>query len=37
MKRTHGQSKDKFYQVWNGIKQRCYNPNNKSYDNYAEI
>lgn len=35
MKRTHGQSKDKFYQVWNGIKQRCYNPNNKSYDNYG--
>lgn len=25
MKRTHGLSKDKFYQVWNGIKQRCYN------------
>lgn len=35
MKRTHGQSKDKFYQVWNGIKQRCYNPHNKNYHNYG--
>lgn len=35
MKRTHGQSKDRFYQVWNGIKQRCYNPHNKNYHNYG--
>lgn len=35
MKRTHGLSKDKFYQVWNGIKQRCYNVNNKNYHNYG--
>lgn len=36
MKRTHGLSKDKFYQVWNGIKQRCYNVNNKNYHNYGK-
>lgn len=35
MRKSHGLSKDKFYQVWNGIKQRCYNPNNKNYKNYG--
>ena len=23
------------YSVWSGIKQRCYNPNNKRYDRYG--
>lgn len=28
--------KDKhLYAVWNGMKQRCLNPNNKSYNNYG--
>lgn len=36
MKSTHGLSKDKLYQVWNGIKQRCYNVNNKNYHNYGK-
>ena len=36
MRKTHGMSKNKFYQVWNGIKQRCYNENNKQYKNYGE-
>lgn len=35
MTKTHGKSKDKFYQVWNGMKQRCYNVNNKNYHNYG--
>lgn len=35
MRKTHGMSKNKFYQVWNGIKQRCYNQNNKQYKNYG--
>ena len=36
MRKTHGMSKNKFYQVWNGIKQRCYNENNKQYKNYGK-
>lgn len=27
--------KTKLYAVWNGIKDRCYNKNNKSYHNYG--
>lgn len=32
---THGQSKTKLYNVWAGIKRRCYNPNQKSYVDYG--
>lgn len=29
------QNDKRLYAVWNGIKQRCFNPNNKSYNNYG--
>lgn len=29
------QNDKRLYAVWNGIKQRCNNPNNKSYHNYG--
>lgn len=32
---VHGMSDTKIYQVWQGIKARCCNPNNKSYENYG--
>lgn len=32
---THNQSHTKLYRVWNGMKQRCGNPNNKSYPDYG--
>jgi hypothetical protein len=37
---THGESSSrrgraKLYGVWNGIKQRTFNPNNKSFANYG--
>lgn len=34
-KRTHGKSSTKLFHVWNGMKQRCYNPNNRSYKTYG--
>lgn len=27
--------KTRLYQIWKGIKQRCYNPNRKEYKNYG--
>ena len=32
---THGMRKSKVYNVWCLMKQRCLNPNNKSYPNYG--
>lgn len=32
---THHQSSTKLYRVWNGMKQRCSNPNNKHYNRYG--
>jgi len=32
---THGLKKHKLYKIWTGMKQRCYNKNNKSYLNYG--
>lgn len=32
---THNQSKTKLYNVWCGIKRRCYNTHQKSYKNYG--
>ena len=32
---THGKSKTKLYHIWNGMKNRCYNKNSKSYKNYG--
>lgn len=34
LKRHHGTKTDE-YKVWNGVKQRCYNPNNVAYSNYG--
>ena len=33
--RTHGLSKTPEYRIWNQMKQRCTNPNRKSYKNYG--
>jgi len=35
-KQTHGMTNTKLFGVWNGIKQRCYNPNSKSYKTYGD-
>lgn len=32
---THGYTKHRLYQTWNGMIQRCYNLNNKAYKNYG--
>lgn len=32
---THGDSKSKLYNVWAGMKRRCYNKNQKSYKDYG--
>lgn len=32
---THNMSKTKLYRVWNGMKNRCENPNHKSYIDYG--
>lgn len=32
---THGKSYEKIYRVWNGIKERCENPNNVAFKNYG--
>lgn len=32
---THGLSKHPTYKLWSGMKERCYNPNNKSYESYG--
>ena len=32
----HGMSHSPIYEIWHTIKQRCLNPNNKSYQYYGE-
>ena len=34
-KRTHGLSKTRLYTMYSGVKARCYNPNNVSYQYYG--
>lgn len=34
-KTIHGQTDSRLYRVWNGMKKRCYNRNNKSYSDYG--
>lgn len=34
-KRTHGLTKHKIYNVWNHIMGRCFNKNNKSFNDYG--
>lgn len=31
----HGGANTKLYRVWSGMKARCSNPNNKSFDDYG--
>ena len=31
----HNQTSSKLYMIWKTMKQRCYNPKNKSYKNYG--
>jgi len=33
--KTHGLGKAPEYAIWNGMKQRCYNPNVQSYPRYG--
>lgn len=33
--RTHGMSQSKEYSVWEGMKTRCFNPNDKHYKDYG--
>lgn len=35
LKGTHNLTNHPLYSVWEGIKKRCYNQNNKSYPNYG--
>ncbi len=35
LKRTHGQSATKLYNVWNGMRQRCDNPKDSRYADYG--
>ena len=32
---THGYSHERLYSVWDGMKQRCLNPNHVAYSNYG--
>ena len=34
--KTHGMSGTKIYSVWESMKQRCLNKNDKSYSNYGD-
>jgi hypothetical protein len=31
----HGKSKDPIYRVWHGMKGRCLDPHNHSYNDYG--
>lgn len=33
--KTHGESKTRLYQIWAGMKKRCYNPNEPAYKYYG--
>lgn len=32
---VHGQSHGRLYRIYNGMKSRCYNPNQDNYENYG--
>jgi len=32
---THGKSKTRIFHIWQGMRARCNNPNNKNYNNYG--
>ena len=31
----HGMSKTRLYRIWSGMKERCFNPNNRNYKHYG--
>ena len=31
----HGMSRDRLYNIWNGMRQRCYNPKNNNFPRYG--
>lgn len=33
--KTHGETRTRFYKVWSGMKDRCYNPNVKAFAWYG--
>lgn len=33
---VHGKTKTRLYNIWRGMKKRCYMPNNKDYKNYGQ-
>lgn len=33
---THGLSDTRIFHIFNGMKERCYNPNNKNYQHYGQ-
>lgn len=35
-RKTHGKSRTQLYATWNGMKQRCSNPNLKSFEYYGQ-
>lgn len=35
LRRTHGASGSRLYNIWKGMRARCNNPNNPRYDNYG--
>jgi hypothetical protein len=34
--KTHGESKDRLYKIWVGVKTRCYNKRNRNYLKYGQ-
>lgn len=33
--KKHGMYGTRLYHIWNGLRERCLNPNNKDYNNYG--
>lgn len=34
--KTHGKTNTRLFNIWSGMKKRCYNKNNKGYCNYGK-
>lgn len=34
-RRTHGKTRSRLYKVWDGMKERCYNPKNGAFGRYG--
>lgn len=35
-RKSHGMTRTRLYRVWCGMKERCSNPNNKSFERYGD-